>query len=125
MIAIENITKQFPLAGKTISVLKGISTNIQKGEFVSIMGPSGSGKSTLSSILGCLAAPSSGRYLLMGEDVSKAGGDKLAKIRNKHIGFIFQTSVCSKGFRLLKTSCYRFFMWASDGVRREKKLSNA
>jgi putative ABC transport system ATP-binding protein len=90
MIELENVTKEFLLAGKPMSVLKGISVTIQKGEFVSIMGPSGSGKSTLSSILGCLAAPTSGRYLLMGEEVSKATGNTLARIRNRHIGFIFQ-----------------------------------
>ncbi len=123
MIAIENITKQFPLAGKTISVLKGISTNIQKGEFVSIMGPSGSGKSTLSSILGCLAAPSSGRYLLMGEDVSKAGGDKLAKIRNKHIGFIFQDFSLLEGISVVENVMLPlFYVGIGRSAARKKAL---
>ncbi|MBP6217012.1 MAG: ATP-binding cassette domain-containing protein [Oligoflexales bacterium] len=90
MIRLEGIKKEFPLGNKTIQVLKGISVTIDKGEFVSIMGPSGSGKSTLSSILGCLATPTSGKYFLMDKDVSTMSGDALSTIRNQKIGFIFQ-----------------------------------
>ncbi|MBF0206801.1 MAG: ABC transporter ATP-binding protein, partial [Oligoflexia bacterium] len=90
MIEMENITKSFSIDNKEVSVLKGISLFIGKGEFVSIMGPSGSGKSTLSSILGCLAKASAGKYSILGEDVSVMSSRQLASLRNKNIGFIFQ-----------------------------------
>ncbi|MBF0207476.1 MAG: ATP-binding cassette domain-containing protein [Oligoflexia bacterium] len=90
MIEMENITKNFYAGGKEFSVLKGISLFIGKGEFVSIMGPSGSGKSTLSSILGCLAKPSFGKYSILGSDIVKMRSNDLAKLRNRNIGFIFQ-----------------------------------
>jgi putative ABC transport system ATP-binding protein len=72
-------------------VLKGIDLEINKGEYVALMGPSGSGKSTLMNLLGCLDTPTSGSYILNGKDVSKMHDDELAEIRNKEIGFVFQT----------------------------------
>ena len=74
-----------------LHVLKGINLNIEKGEYVALMGPSGSGKSTLMNILGCLDTPTSGEYILNGKDVSKMSDSELADIRNKEIGFVFQT----------------------------------
>ncbi len=90
MIEMENITKAFELNGKSIPILKGISLFIGKGEFVSIMGPSGSGKSTLSSLLGCLATPSSGSYKLGKREVAQLRPSNLARLRNRSIGFVFQ-----------------------------------
>jgi len=90
MIVCENITKIYKNEDIETVALKNISLKIKEGEFVAIMGPSGSGKSTLMHILGCLDSPTSGKYFLDGEDVSKLNDDELAEIRNKKIGFVFQ-----------------------------------
>lgn len=91
IIEIKGITRDFPLGEETIHVLKGIDLTINKGEYVALMGPSGSGKSTLMNILGCLDTPTSGSYILNGKHVSEMADDELAEIRNKEIGFVFQT----------------------------------
>lgn len=91
IINIKGITRNFPLGSEVVKVLKGIDLTINKGEYVALMGPSGSGKSTLMNLLGCLDTPSGGSYVLNGKDVSKMSDDELAGIRNKEIGFVFQT----------------------------------
>jgi putative ABC transport system ATP-binding protein len=91
LIQITNIKRDFQLGNETINVLKGIDLQIYKGEYVALMGPSGSGKSTLMNLLGCLDTPTSGTYILNGNDVSQMHDDDLAEIRNKEIGFVFQT----------------------------------
>lgn len=91
VIEIKNLVKNFRLGSQTIHVLKSLSININKNEFVALMGPSGSGKSTLMNIIGCLDTPTSGQYILNNKDVSKLSDNELAEIRNKEIGFIFQT----------------------------------
>ncbi len=91
LIKITNIKRNFELGNETIYVLKGIDLEINRGEYVALMGPSGSGKSTLMNILGCLDTPTSGDYILNNKDVSKMLDDELADIRNKEIGFVFQT----------------------------------
>ncbi len=90
VIEIKDLVKDYRLGQIPVHVLKGISFDIQRGEFVSIMGPSGSGKSTLMNILGCLDKPTSGTYSLDGISVGKLSRDELAEIRNKKIGFVFQ-----------------------------------
>lgn len=90
IIHLENIQKSYYLGKQELKVLKGISLEIFKNEYVALMGPSGSGKSTLMNILGCLDSPTAGRYILNGEDVSKMLDDDLADVRNKEIGFVFQ-----------------------------------
>ena len=95
LIQLKNIHKSYPLDGFDLEILKGINLEIQAGEFVAIMGPSGSGKSTLMNILGCLDTPTSGEYILDGENIEHLSGDQLAEIRNRKIGFVFQ------GFNLL------------------------
>ena len=91
LINIKKLKRDFQLGNEIINVLKGIDLQINKGEYVALMGPSGSGKSTLMNLLGCLDTPTSGTYILNGKDVSMMHDDDLAEIRNKEIGFVFQT----------------------------------
>jgi ABC-type antimicrobial peptide transport system, ATPase component len=90
IIQLENIQKSYYLGKQELKVLKGISIEIFKNEYVALMGPSGSGKSTLMNLLGCLDSPTAGHYILNGKDVSKMPDDDLAEVRNKEIGFVFQ-----------------------------------
>ena len=90
VIHLEEIKKNYIMGKQELQVLKGISLDIQRNEYVALMGPSGSGKSTLMNILGCLDSPSSGKYILNGHDVSTMLDNNLADIRNKEIGFVFQ-----------------------------------
>lgn len=90
MINVSHISKIYKTDGEQTNALNDVSFSVKKGEFVAIMGPSGSGKSTLMHILGCLDTPTSGIYILDGENVSKLSDDELAQIRNKKIGFVFQ-----------------------------------
>ncbi|HET9056641.1 MAG TPA: ABC transporter ATP-binding protein [Chitinophagaceae bacterium] len=90
VIHLQNITKSYFMGKHVLQVLKGITLDINKNEYVALMGPSGSGKSTLMNILGCLDSPTSGTYILNGHDVSKMVDGELAEIRNKEIGFVFQ-----------------------------------
>lgn len=91
VIELRNIIRDFKLGPQTVHVLKGIDLDIKKGEYVALMGPSGSGKSTLMNLLGCLDTPTSGSYNLAGRDVSQMKDNDLAEVRNKEIGFVFQT----------------------------------
>ena len=91
MIRLLDIRKYYKVGTQTVKALQGINLNIYKNEYVALMGASGSGKSTLMNILGCLDTPTSGEYFLNGKDVSKMDDNSLAEIRNKEIGFIFQT----------------------------------
>ncbi|HVZ97164.1 MAG TPA: ABC transporter ATP-binding protein [Chitinophagaceae bacterium] len=90
IIKLEEIHKSYFMGKMELKVLKGISLEIFKNEYVAMMGPSGSGKSTLMNMLGCLDSPTSGKYILNGKDVSKMPDDELAEVRNKEIGFVFQ-----------------------------------
>lgn len=91
VIEMKKIIRDFPLGNQVVHVLKGIDLIIEKGDYVAIMGPSGSGKSTLMNLIGCLDTPTSGSYVLNGKDVSQMSDNELAEVRNKEIGFVFQT----------------------------------
>jgi putative ABC transport system ATP-binding protein len=95
VISIRNLSKTYLMGEQTVHALQSASLDIDRGEFVAVVGPSGSGKSTLMHILGCLDRPSSGTYLLDGQDVSRLSDDEISRVRNKKIGFVFQ------GFNLL------------------------
>src|ERR1700756_4246432 len=91
VIDIENITKDYVMGEEIVRALRGVTMQIRRNEYLAVMGPSGSGKSTLMNMLGCLDTPSSGRYEFNGKNVSEMDGDELAAIRNREIGFVFQT----------------------------------
>jgi putative ABC transport system ATP-binding protein len=120
MIEIENITKLYRMGAVEVHALRGVSLQIDQGEFMSIMGPSGSGKSTLMNVLGCLDSPTAGRYSLRGQDVSRLNDNQLARVRNKEIGFVFQM------FNLLpRTTALRQvelpLLYAGVGLRERHK----
>ena len=91
LIGLQNISRRYQMGAELVHALRDVSLTIQRGEYVGIMGPSGSGKSTLMNLIGCLDTPTSGRYTLNGTDVSEMDDNQLAEIRNREIGFVFQT----------------------------------
>jgi putative ABC transport system ATP-binding protein len=91
LITTQDLWKTYVMGSEEIHALRGVSINIEKGEYVAIMGPSGSGKSTLMNLIGCLDTPTKGSYLLNGKEVALMNDDELARIRNEEIGFVFQT----------------------------------
>lgn len=91
LVLLENVVKSYRIGDQEIRALDGINLRIEEGEFIAIIGPSGSGKSTLMHLLGCLDTPSSGRMQLFGRDLTSARADTLAQVRNKEIGFVFQS----------------------------------
>jgi len=91
LIHLQNISRRYQMGAETVHALRDVSLEIQRGEYVAVMGPSGSGKSTLMNLVGCLDSPSSGRYELNGVNVSEMDDNHLAEVRNREIGFVFQT----------------------------------
>jgi putative ABC transport system ATP-binding protein len=121
VIKIRQITRDFNLGQEVVKVLKGIDLEIEKGEYVAFMGPSGSGKSTLMNLLGCLDTPTSGQYILNGKDVSKMTDDELAEIRNKEIGFVFQTfNLLPRTTALENVALPMIYAGASKSQRKER-----
>jgi putative ABC transport system ATP-binding protein len=120
MIKFENISKVYPMGNRDLTVLKGVSFEIKKGELVAIMGPSGSGKSTMLNLMGCLDKPTTGKYYLDNKEISSLKDSELAKIRGEKIGFIFQTfNLLSK---LTALANVELGMTYAGGINREKAI---
>ena len=123
MITLEGITKIY-LAGEVeVAALRGVSLHIPEGQFVAIMGPSGSGKSTLMNVIGCLDQPSGGRYILDGYDVSNLSEDQLAWIRNRKIGFVFQSFNLIPRVRALHNVEMPLIYAGDNRQRRERAMA--
>jgi putative ABC transport system ATP-binding protein len=120
MIQLQNITKVYPMGKRELTVLKGITLNIEKGELVAVMGPSGSGKTTLLNLIGCLDKPTSGSYYFEGREVSRLNSGELARIRGQKIGFIFQTFNLLS--RLTALANVELGMTYAGGVDRQRAL---
>lgn len=121
VIKIRNIIRDFKLGTETVHVLKGIDLDIERGDYIAIMGPSGSGKSTLMNLLGCLDTATSGSYILNGKDVSQMSDDELAEIRNTEIGFVFQTfNLLPRTTALENVALPMVYAGASKSARTER-----
>ncbi|MGE8243924.1 MAG: ABC transporter ATP-binding protein, partial [Sphingobacterium sp.] len=121
LIEIKDIAREYQIGSETIHALSSVTLNINKGEFVALMGPSGSGKSTLMNILGCLDTPSRGEYILNGINVSDMSEDELAEVRNKEIGFVFQTfNLLPKSTALENVALPLIYAGYNKATREEK-----
>lgn len=121
LIQMEQIRKSYKMADENLEVLKGISLTIEQADYVAIMGPSGSGKSTLMHILGCLDVPSSGHYFLSGQDITGLSESKLASIRRKQIGFVFQSLNLLTALNALENVALPLlYQGVSPGEQRER-----
>ena len=119
LIELRDIRKTYSLGEIEVPVLKGITFSIEKGEYVALMGASGSGKSTLMNILGCLDRPTSGDYLFNGREVGRISGDERAQLRNKHIGFVFQSFNLLPRTSALENVCMPLYYTAGELSSRE------
>lgn len=124
VIKTSDISKIYQMGSETIRALKSVSIDIKQGEYVSFMGPSGSGKSTLMNMIGCLDTPSGGQYVLNGNDVSDMTENELAEIRNKEIGFVFQTfNLLPRASSLENVALPLIYAGYSKSEREEKALA--
>ncbi len=125
VIDIENITKHYVMGEEIIHALRGVTLQIRRNEYLAIMGPSGSGKSTLMNMLGCLDTPTSGRYEFNGRDVSEMNDDELAAIRNREIGFVFQTFNLLPRSTSLRNVELPLIYAGIDPIEREERAAQA
>jgi len=124
MIRLQEITKVYPMGKRELTVLRGVSLNIEKGELVAIMGPSGSGKSTMLNLLGCLDKPTAGSYYLEDREVSRLNSGELAQIRSQKIGFVFQTfNLLSRLSALANVELGMRYAGGSDRTRAMEALA--
>ena len=121
LIDLKGIEKVYEMEAEDVRALRGVDLGIEGGEYAAIMGPSGSGKSTLMNIIGCLDVPTSGRYILDGEDVGKLSDDRLAGIRNRKVGFVFQTYNLLPRLSAL-TNVELPLLYGNGRIRRERSL---
>ena len=121
LISMRNIWKTYQMGVEELHALRGVSFDVQKGEYVAIIGPSGSGKSTLMNLIGCLDSPSQGEYWINGHQVAAMTDDELAKIRNKEIGFVFQTfNLLARATALHNVELPLIYSGMRAGERHEK-----
>ncbi len=124
VIQIEGVTKEYKMGEEIVRALRGVDLSIYRNEYVAIMGPSGSGKSTMMNLLGCLDTPTSGKYEFNGKDVATMEDDELAEIRNKEIGFVFQTfNLLPRSTALQNVELPLVYAGISGEERREKALA--
>jgi len=123
VIRIEGVTKLYRMGAETIHALRGVNLKIRRNEYLAVMGPSGSGKSTLMNMLGCLDTPSAGRYDFNGKDVARMVDDELAEIRNREIGFVFQTfNLLPRSDALHNVELPLVYAGVRPAARRERAL---
>jgi putative ABC transport system ATP-binding protein len=123
LIRLQNISRRYQMGAETVYALRDVSLEIQRGEYVAIMGPSGSGKSTMMNLLGCLDTPTSGSYELNGTNVSEMGDNQLAEVRNREIGFVFQTfNLLARSNALHNVELPLIYAGVSSEERREIAL---
>jgi len=124
VIHIEGVTKEYKMGEEIVRALRGVDLSIYRNEYVAIMGPSGSGKSTMMNLLGCLDTPTSGKYEFNGKNVATMEDDELAEIRNKEIGFVFQTfNLLPRSTALQNVELPLVYAGISGEARREKALA--
>jgi len=123
VIEIENVTKLYKMGAEIVHALRGVSLNVRRNEYLAVMGPSGSGKSTMMNMLGCLDTPTTGKYHFTGKDVSGMTDDELADIRNREIGFVFQTfNLLPRSTTLANVELPLIYAGYSPSQRREKAV---
>jgi putative ABC transport system ATP-binding protein len=123
VIEIENVTKLYQMGEEIVHALRGVSLNVRRNEYLAVMGPSGSGKSTMMNMLGCLDTPTTGKYHFTGKDVSTMTDDELADIRNREIGFVFQTfNLLPRSTTLANVELPLIYAGYSPSQRREKAV---
>jgi putative ABC transport system ATP-binding protein len=124
VINVQGLTREYDMGGEKIYALRGVHLQIQRNEYVAIMGPSGSGKSTLMNLLGCLDTPNSGEYWLNGQEVSRLTDNALARVRNKEIGFVFQTfNLLARASALHNVELPLVYAGTSGSDRRRRAVS--
>ncbi len=123
LIRLQKISRRYQMGAETVHALREVSLEIQRGEYVGIMGPSGSGKSTLMNLIGCLDSPTSGSYELNGTDVSQMDDNQLAEVRNREIGFVFQTfNLLPRSNALHNVELPLIYSGMDSGMRRQTAL---